>query len=119
MAHTMPHPNLSKDINANLEQSEKDGGVWLKDLKIGDTVFVQTQNSMYRIVKTSDGYTIEGHPKYCPKPTEARINGSTWGGSMIKSGFLGGGMHLEFSTDIYPRITTSRIESVVIISKTP
>lgn len=110
------HKNLSPEINNNLAQSEKDGGVWLKDLEIGDFVLVQTQNSMYRINKTDDvlnSITIEGHAHFCPAAVPVRIAGSTWGGSMLKGSFVGVDMHLEFRVDAFRfPITTSRIQKV-------
>jgi len=56
---------------------------------------------------------ISGHPEYCPEPVLVAITGSSWGGSMLKSGFVGRGMHLEFSHPAYRvPITTSRIKDV-------
>ena len=40
---------------------------------------------------------ISGHPEFCPEPTEVQVAGSTWGGSMITTGFLGRGMRLELA----------------------
>lgn len=73
-------------------------------LKAGDVVEITTQNTLYLIVKTSSleegrgrgDCLIKGHYKYCPIWTEAVIHGSTWGGSMIKSGAIEVGMRLEF-----------------------
>lgn len=102
----------------NIERSERDGGVFLKDMKVGDRVeFDTASGSQYKVVKTAaDGYTIEGNKHYCPIPTATIINGSTWGGSMLKVGFIGEGMHLEFSTDdtriLGQVITTTRIMNV-------
>ena len=56
---------------------------------------------------------ISGHPKYCPEPVLVAIAGSTWGGSVLKRGFVGRGMHLEFSHPSYRApITTSRIKEI-------
>ena len=44
--------------------------------------------------------------------TLVTINGSTWGGSMIKSGFIGRGMHMEFAHPLFEPITTSVIREV-------
>lgn len=50
-------------------------------------------------------------PKYLAEPTQVNIHGSTWGGSMIKLGYLGVGMYLEMS--IQGRtITTSEIQTI-------
>lgn len=124
----MNHPNLSDEINANITKSEILGGVWLNIpekwatkaykeaqekgnvLAIGKTLLVQTKNTLYRIEKRGEkDFWISGNAKYCPEPIKASIHGSTWGGSMLKCGYVGRDMHLEFSTQEYGTITTSRI----------
>lgn len=111
----MKHPNLSDEINENLAQSERDGGVSLKSLCKGDEVQMITANSTYTIKKTGpEDYLISGNNRYCPQPTPCKIHGSTWGGSMLKIGFIGIGMHLEFSTKDHRRITTSTIATVAV-----
>jgi hypothetical protein len=127
----MSHPNLSDEINSNLVKSEIDGGVWLSMpepwakqahaeatekgnvLATGKTLLVQTKNTLYRIEKRGeDDFYISGSQRFCPEPTKANIHGSTWGGSMLKMGWVGRGMRLEFSTPDHGTITTSRIEDV-------
>jgi len=94
--------------------SEIDGGVFLKDLAVGTTLRVQTQSRAYVIDKVAENdYLLSGHPKYCPEPTKAYIHGSTFGGSLIKVGFVGQDMRLEFHTDEHPgRITTTRVVDI-------
>jgi hypothetical protein len=55
---------------------------------------------------------ICGHPQYCPDLVPVRIEGSTWGGSMLKMRFIGRGMHLEFWHPTYRTIRTSRIVDI-------
>jgi len=55
---------------------------------------------------------ISGHPEFCPDPSEVWINGSTWGGSMLKMNYVGHGMHLEFVHPVYRTILTSRIVDI-------
>ena len=107
------HPYLSDEVNHNIIQSEVDGGVHLPDLVPGSVLFIQTRNRVYRMV-VLDGRKalISGHPEYCPHPAEVQINGSTWGGSMLKMRFVGRGMHLEFEHPVYRTILTSRIVDV-------
>jgi hypothetical protein len=108
-----PHPNLSDQINANLIQSEIEGGIHLRDLAPGAVLEVQTCQRWYTIVNQGDGEAlISGHPEYCPTPVRVRIHGSTWGGTMLKEQFIGRGMHLEFRHPNYLPITTSRILEV-------
>lgn len=93
----MKHPHLSDEVNEAISQSERDGGVWLKDIPVGSGVKVRTQNTTYEIINTREGWTIQGHPKMCPDIRLCNIHGSTWGGSMLKVGFLGVGMHIEMT----------------------
>lgn len=124
----MNHPNLSDAINSNISQSEIKGRVWVHDhpdfvndeikaqpvLPVESKLEIQTRNTLYTLEKRgSKEFYIQGHAKYCPVPTKCSIHGSTWGGSMLKCGFVGRGMQLEFSTDAhnYP-ITTTTIQEV-------
>ena len=94
-------------------KSEEDDGVWLHEIEEGTVVYLLTRNTLYTIEKRADGFYISGHEKYCPKPVSAILYGSTFGGSMIKAGFVGVDMYLEFTTEGHPGIiTTSRIQSV-------
>ncbi len=74
---------------------------------------VETQNRRYRLQYCGGGQAlISGHPEFCPEPVLVRVHGSTWGGSMLKTRFVGRGMRLEFSHPEYRLIHTSRIEEV-------
>ena len=55
---------------------------------------------------------IWGQPQYCPEPVAVRVEGSTWGGSMLKVRFLGRGMRLEFQHPTCRRIVTSQIVEI-------
>jgi hypothetical protein len=108
-----PHENLSDEINGNIIRSEIEGGVYLKDLPNEATLEVVTQNRPYMLVVQRDGSAlIWGHPEFCPEPVQVRIAGSNWGGSMIKSAFLGRGMRLEFKHPNYqgPIITSPIVD---------
>lgn len=108
------HPNLSDDLNDNIEQSEQDGGVYTRELGTGDSVLVQTKNTNYVVSKTKNGFTIQGHPEHCPTPLLCHINGSTWGGSALKVGWIGVGMHLEY-TSVQKRVrVTTEIQSIKV-----
>ena len=75
---------------------------------------IQTQHHHCRAVTLSENSVlISGHPEYCPEPVLVAIAGSTWGGSMLKRGFVGRGMRLELSHPAYcTSITTSRIKEI-------
>ena len=109
----MPHPSFSDQVNRNIAQSEIEGGVYLDDLSEGSVLEIETQNRWYTIAMYRDGQAmISGHPQYCPNPVVVSIEGSTWGGSMLKLRFIGRGMSLEFRHPIYQTITTSRIVDI-------
>lgn len=92
-----PHQNLSDQINANIIGSEIEGGVDLRHLPVESTLEVETRNRAYTLVMQPDCHAlISGHPTFCPEPVLVQINGSNWGGSMIKTGYVGRGMRLEF-----------------------
>jgi hypothetical protein len=108
-----PHPNFSNAVNHNLAQSEIEGGVHLVNVPPETVLEVQTMNHLYTIIHQGLGKAlISGHPKFCPLPVMVQIQGSTWGGSMLKQSFIGRGMHLEFRHPAYLSITTSRIVEV-------
>jgi len=93
-----PHVNLSDAVNRNIVHSEIEGGVHLQDLPPGTVLEVLTQNRAYTILyKGWDQAMISGHPVFCPQPVPVTIHGSTWGGSMIKTRYIGRGMRLEFA----------------------
>lgn len=109
-----PHPNLCDEVNHNIVQSEIEGGVSLDDLPRASTLRIQTQNRWYTLVSCGRGRAlISGHPQYCPRPVLVRIEGSSWGGSMLKRCYIGRGMHLEFLHPQYRTpIVTSRIREI-------
>jgi len=113
-ARLAAHPNLADAVNRNLLRSEVEGGVSLRDLPRPTTLEIHTQNRVYRVVCRPDGDAlISGHPKYCPAPVRVKICGSNWGGSMLKLGYIGRGMHLEFRHPDYDRpIVTSKIVEI-------
>lgn len=94
----------------------KTEGLFVKDYP-RHLIRVRTLNTMYEFVTwegkiTGQAIKPDGSlPPYLPFETEVRINGSTWGGSMLKLGYIGVGMHLEF-WDGSKIVTTSTIEFV-------
>lgn len=109
----VPNPHLADCVNGNIVQSEIEGGVHLRDVAPGTVLEIETENRAYTIQYQGQGQAlISGHPVFCPEPVLVTIHGSTWGGSMIKSGYIGRGMRLEFGHPTYFPITTSVIRDV-------
>jgi hypothetical protein len=107
------NPHFSDSVNRNIIGSEIEGGVYLRDLAPGSVLSLQTVNRVYKVVVLGDETAlISGHPEFCPEPAQVRILGSTWGGSMLKTKFLGFGMHLEFEHPVHRTVLTSRIVDI-------
>jgi hypothetical protein len=108
----VPHRNLSDQVNGNIIRSEIEGGVYLHELPDQSTLEVVTQNRGYTLVVRRDGQAmISGHPEFCPEPVLVRITGSNWGGSMLKTAFLGRGMHLEYR---HPKFRGPIVTSAIV-----
>ncbi len=111
------HPNLADTVNHNVIQSEVEGGIHLNDLPRGAALAIQTRSRFYTLVNLGEeGVLISGHPEFCPEPVLVRIQGSTWGGSMLKTRFVGRGMHLEFQHPVHHTVITSQILEIHVRS---
>jgi len=106
-------PHFSDRVNRNIIQSEIEGGVYPNDLPRGSALAIQTMSRVYELVLLGDGAAlISGHPQFCPEPVEVQIQGSTWGGSMIKAKFIGRGMRLEYEHPVRRRCRASPIVDI-------
>lgn len=116
----MEHPgekNIDPRLLAKIKQSEKDGGVFLQDIPNGHIVEVHTRNSVYVIAvidKEKGKVAIQGNGKHLQQPTVGYLQGSTFGGSMLKVGWIGIGMHLEVQLARGGFLTTSVMQTVEI-----
>lgn len=108
-----PHPNVHPSITRAMQESQIRGGVWLKDVPVGRTLHVKTRHTTYVLRHRESGWTIEGHLRYCPTERPVTVTGCTYGGSVLKAGFVGRGMYMEFCTPEHPDpIGTSSIEEI-------
>ncbi len=73
-------------------------GIGLIDVDAFTTLVVRTDNSVYRItiLKPHAGEVLVQGGKFFPERTRACLSGSTFGGSCLKIGWVGLGLHLEF-----------------------
>lgn len=99
-------------MSENIAQSEIEGGVFLKDIPDGKEIDIETQNRHYTLVKRNGKVFLWGHPVYCALSIEICLNGSTFGGGMLKVGFIGRGMHLECVLPDGRVLTTSKIKEI-------
>lgn len=122
----LPDGSIGYDA-AKLAQLETEG-IWLKGSKNfprsipNDCVIVVgTRNSTYLIIVHGDNYEAicqreDGREdrNYIPTYTKVSITGSTFGGSMLKMGYIGVGMHIEFYPEGGKGFTTSPVQWIKI-----
>ncbi len=116
-----PNPgeqHLDPRLVALIQKSERDGGIFLKDVPNPEDAIVEvhTQNSIYTIaiIDLEKGEVAMQGGKYLPEPELCYFRGSTFGGSMIKVGWVGVGMHLEVNSSRAGLLTTSSIRTVKV-----
>jgi hypothetical protein len=87
-------------------------GVEVATLGRLDTILIRTVNSDYRILllDPETGHAILEGGGQIPEPVEAKIIGSSFGGSIIRTGWIGVGLRMEaWTNDKYLR--TSPVKS--------
>jgi hypothetical protein len=88
-------------------------GISLHDLDPLTTLLVHTRNSIYRvIVSQGTSVIVQGGP-FFPDATAARIDGSGFGGSLLKTGWIGVGLRMEIVAN-GERIITTPVREVAI-----
>lgn len=94
-----------------------DNGIDVHQLKPGTLLLVVTKNSLYKIARCERRDEVYVHGgKFITTPKRGLFTGSTFGGSMIKVGWIGYGMQMEiFFPDEKARIKTSVVKAARII----
>ena len=89
-------------------------GLDIRDLEPRVALVVGTSHSRYNVtpVRTGDSRVIISGGRLFPEPTEARLAGSTFGGSLLKQGWIGIGMCLEIHSAATGAVVTSRVRSI-------
>jgi hypothetical protein len=92
----------------------------LNRLSAFDRISLTTQNHSYeiRVMDPQTGDVLVRGGTVFPRFTEARLIGSSLGGSMIKVRSINPGFQIEFAVDNFRPITTSRVRSVVVVPRT-
>ncbi len=88
-------------------------GIYLRDVEPLTTLMVRTQNSQYRIVVSHDTSVIVQGGQFFPDATPGRIDGSGFGGSLLKVGWIGIGLRMEIFAD-GQRIITSPVRDISV-----
>ena len=110
---------LSKNIKDGIEHVEREGGLEIEKLPANTLISLSTQSgSEYQILITDPAkrkIIFKGTNPHFREPQEGTLMGSTFGGSTLKLGFLGNGLHLEiFVTESKKTMTTSPVTSYEI-----
>lgn len=88
-------------------------GIYLRQLDPLTALVVRTRNSTYRlIVRDGTAVFVQGG-RFFPDMTAARINGSGFGGSLLKAGWIGVGFRVEIFAS-GERIITTPVRELTI-----
>ncbi len=101
------------DLDGVIEVSPLLEGVTLMALEACDTIHVRTRNSDYEIflLDPKSGRALVRGGEYFAEPVEATVSGSTFGGCMLKAGWLGVGLRMEIYVN-GQRTVTSPVQSL-------
>jgi hypothetical protein len=81
-------------------------GVNVLDLEPLTVLRVETANSVYRIVVSRHTAIFVQGGQFFPETSAAHFAGSTFGGSLLKIGWIGVGMRMEICGDNGPIVTS-------------
>jgi hypothetical protein len=88
-------------------------GLSFRDVEPLTTLIVRTRNSLYRIVTSGDGAALVQGGSFFPDATPARIEGSGFGGNLLKMAWIGIGLRMEIFAN-GQRIITSPVRDISI-----
>jgi hypothetical protein len=110
--HTIPR---YCSLDGFTELSAALDGVALRTLTAFDTIHARTLNSDYYLflLDPQAGRVLVQGGHFFPEPVEATLSGSTFGGCMLKMGWVGVGLRIELCAN-GQRIVTSPVQSLRI-----
>ena len=86
-------------------------GIYLRDLDPLTTVLVRTRNSTYHLIISHGTSVLVQGGRFFRDSTPARIDGSGFGGSLLKTGWIGVGFRMEIVAD-GERIVTTAVREI-------
>ncbi len=113
----MRHPNLSEEINDNIEKAES-SGLLIKSLEKGDVVKVSTLEGNYTFTVTDPqkAMVVAEGGGFKKGGEEVYFAGSNWGGSMIKMNWVGPDTRIEAGQLILPWTTDIMLNDKMVLS---
>jgi len=90
--------HIDKELEAKLQSKAEEGCVDTRQFDAGTKLYVETERNVYEILFTEpeNGMVMARNGSNWLEEIEVRFNGCTWGGSCLKMGAIGKGMHMEF-----------------------
>jgi hypothetical protein len=109
----MANPKLSRTATLDRigDLVDDTAGVHLRDLPPFTNLLVWTMNSLYRVIVTHWPEVFVQGGAFFPDPTLACIDGSSFGGSCLRVGWIGAGLFVEIRSG-GRRIITSPVLAI-------
>ena len=105
----------SNDLLSLIDKHKDQPGIDVYKLKPETVIEVVTQNSTYELkVSHTPGYVYAKGGKHIKIKTLVHFNGCTFGGSAIRSGWIGRGMHMEIMLSKKRMLTTTKVKAATI-----
>ena len=104
-----------RTLHGVVEAMSQADGIGLIDVDAFTTLVVRTDNSVYRITILTPyarEVLVQGGT-FFPERTRACLSGSSFGGSCLKLGWVGLGLHMEFHAG-GQWIITSHVRAIVV-----
>jgi hypothetical protein len=92
-------------------------GIDLRDVEPLTTVIIRTRNSQYRMIVTHGTSVVVQGGQFFPDAVPGRVDGSGFGGSLLKIGWIGIGLRMEILAGDR-RIVTSPVRDISIEPRT-
>lgn len=86
-------------------------GVCLRELEPMTRLVVRTQNTTYRIIVSTESAVMVKGGRFFPELTSAHVEGASFGGSLLKVGWIAVGLRMELRAD-GQRIVTSPVREI-------
>ena len=97
----------------------RNSGIFVKDIPANTIIQIDAADAVFTVLVVDPAdrkIRIKGS-QYLPELTDAVLTGSTFGGCMLKEGWIGVGMQLEILIPglELPRLTTSMVKGISIV----
>ena len=108
---------LEKKLQAKIDRQKELNGIDVHKLRPGTKIEVQTKNSLYcmEILQEPGCVAVKGGPHF-PELEPAEFDGSNWGGSMLKVGWIGYEMQMELRTT-KKKVVTTPVQAAKVIGE--